>query len=205
MFAMSKTRSNALAFNPFRHFSKWFSEAKKDPRLDLPEAMCLSTLNARGYPTARMVLLKDHGAEGFTFFTNVHSPKAQQLIQRPHAALTFHWRSQKRQIRIEGRVTHLPKRVADDYFDTRPRESQLGSWASKQSQPLKSRAELIKRFEMYEKLFKGKKVPPSPHWHGFQVIPERMEFWQEAAHRLHDRWGYVRGKSGRWAVTRLYP
>jgi pyridoxamine 5'-phosphate oxidase len=208
---MSKTRSNALGSNPFRQFDVWFKQARRDRRLELPEAMCLSTLNARGYPTARMVLMKDYGPQGFSFFTNIHSPKSRELQRHARAALTFHWRSQRRadlpagrQVRIEGKTIRLPKKVADAYFATRPRDSQLGSWASRQSEPLVSRAALIKRFKTFETLFKGKKVPAPPHWQGFQITPERVEFWQEGPHRLHDRWLYEK-KGGRWLMKRLYP
>lgn len=205
MSAMSKTPSNALASNPIDQFRAWFLQAKADSRIELPEAMCLSTLTAKGTPAARMVLMKDFGEEGFSFFTNVNSPKAQQVIKHPVAALTFHWPTQKRQVRIEGKVARLPKRVADDYFATRPRESQLGSWASQQSASLKSRTELMKRVNLYTKLFRDKPVPPPPHWNGFRVVPERIEFWQEGAYRLHDRWVYTKSRHGHWATKLLYP
>jgi pyridoxamine 5'-phosphate oxidase len=194
-----------LSPDPVQQFRRWFGRARQDKAVHLPEAMCLSTINARGYPSARMVLLKDVDGRGFTFFTNIHSPKAGELTARPHAALTFYWGSQGRQVRIEGKVTRLPKKVADAYFATRARDSQIGSWASRQSEPLESRAVLLEKFAEWAAKFKGQKIPPSPHWHGFRITPQRMEFWQERPHRLHDRWVYVKRTSGRWGLTRLYP
>ena len=193
-----------MSASPIPHFRRWFAQARRDRRLDHPEAMCLSTINRRGAPTARMVLMKDVSAKGFSFFTNIHSPKGRELLARRRAALTFYWPSQKRQIRVEGSVVRLPKRTADAYFATRPRDSQLGSWASRQSESLESRAFLVKRFDAFGEKFKGEKVPAPPHWQGFCVSPNRVEFWQEQPHRLHDRWLYEK-RGGRWFVTRLYP
>jgi pyridoxamine 5'-phosphate oxidase len=190
--------------NPVQQFQRWFRQARKDPRLDLPEAMCLSTITAGGGPSARMVLLKGVDRRGFNFFTNIDSPKAEDLLARPRAALTFHWRSQRRQIRIEGKVVRLPKSAADAYFATRPRDSQIGSWASRQSQPLESRAKLLEAFHQWERRYQGKKVPAPPHWQGFRLEPARVEFWQERPYRLHDRWLYVKQRDG-WKITRLSP
>jgi pyridoxamine 5'-phosphate oxidase len=195
----------SLSADPIRQFQTWFQAARRDKRIELAEAMCLSTVTPSGQPSARMVLLKAVDREGFQFFTNIHSPKARELQTHPRAALTFHWGPQKRQVRIEGKTVRLPKPVADAYFATRPRESQIGSWASRQSQTLESRALLLSAFEKLRKLFEGKKVPAPPHWQGFRVIPHRIEFWQQGVHRLHDRWVYVRGSSGRWSRKRLYP
>jgi pyridoxamine 5'-phosphate oxidase len=191
--------------DPIQQFGRWFQAARKNRRIALPEAMCLSTINHRGFPTARMVLLKDFDRRGFNFFTNVHSPKARELMARPWAALTFHWPPLGRQIRIEGTVTQLPKRVADAYFATRPRASQVGSWTSRQSEPLESRKALLDAFESLTAQFAGQKVPAPPHWQGFRITPVRVEFWQEGPNRLHDRWLYEKQSSGRWNVTRLYP
>ena len=205
--AMTESRlSNTLLFeDPLQQFGRWYKQAQQDPQLELPEAMCLSTLNARGYPAARMVLLKDVDRRGFTFYTNNRSPKARELQRRPRAALTFHWRPQLRQVRIEGTVDRLPKKAADDYFATRTRLSQISSWASRQSEALESRAALLDEFDKLLVKFEGKKIPVPPHWQGYRVVPERVEFWQERPHRLHDRWLYVKGRGGRWAMTRLYP
>src|SRR4051812_21247174 len=169
--------------NPIAQFQRWFKQAVDHPQMELPEAMCLSTVNRAGYPTARMVLLKDADAKGFTFFTNVESPKAKDLIARPRAALTFHWRPLRRQVRIEGKVSRLPKKVADAYFATRPRLSQIGSWASRQSQTLKNRAELDTRVSEIAARYEGKSVPAPKHWNGFRVAPQRIEFWQERPNR----------------------
>jgi pyridoxamine 5'-phosphate oxidase len=191
--------------DPIAQFQRWFKQAVNHPQMELPEAMCLSTVNRQGYPTARMVLLKDVDDRGFTFFTNVGSPKAKDLIARPRAALTFHWKPLGRQVRIEGKVLSMPKKTADDYFATRPRLSQIGSWASQQSQTLESRAELDARVSEITERFRGKDVPAPAHWHGFRVIPARIEFWQERPNRLHDRWLFSRRGTGPWKVTRLFP
>jgi pyridoxamine 5'-phosphate oxidase len=199
------TREPRLPTNPLVLFGQWFGKATRTSDLEMAEAMCLSTVNRKGHPSARMLLLKDFGARGFTFFTNINSPKADDLLARPRAAMTFYWRGLRRQIRIEGRVKRLPKKVADDYFATRPRISQIGSWASKQSHPLESRAVLLKRVKEFEQRFDGRKIPSPDHWQGFALQPERIEFWQEGPYRLHDRWLYDRNSAGRWTMKRLYP
>jgi len=191
--------------DPVLQFQSWFVQALKNPRIDLPEAMCLSTVGPRGTPSARMVLLKEFSGRGFDFFTNMQSAKAAQLKKRPWAALAFHWQPLRRQVRIEGKVESLPKLVADAYFALRPRDSQIASWASKQSAVLTSRQALMNRFKRFAVKFKGKKVPAPPYWQGFRVIPERVEFWQERPNRLHDRWLYVKNRKGRWGLMRLYP
>jgi pyridoxamine 5'-phosphate oxidase len=200
---MSKIFSKELASNPIQQFRLWYKQAAG--RMDLPEAMCLSTLNARGAPSGRMVLLKDVSLAGFSFFTNIESSKAEDLRRRPQAALTFYWRPLRRQVRIEGKAVRLPKRVADAYFASRPRDSQIGSWASLQSRPLATREHLLARFQQFADLFKSRKIPAPPHWQGFLIQPARMEFWQEQPNRLHDRWLYTKGQSGRWGMMRLYP
>jgi pyridoxamine 5'-phosphate oxidase len=199
------TSVTPLSSDPFRQFQQWFTQARKDPQIDLPDAMCLSTVTRQGTPAARMVLLKGVDRRGFSFFTHVRSPKARDLQARPHASLTFHWRSQRRQIRVDGKASLLPKRVADAYFATRPRDSQIGSWASRQSEVLESREALLALFEKFKKQFEGKKVPAPPHWQGFCVAPSRIEFWQEGPYRLHDRWLYTKTSAGRWLLQRLYP
>lgn len=194
-----------LSKDPFEQFRIWFEEAKRCPGIGLAEAMCLSTVGSGGLPTARMMLLKDCERDGFTFFTNIHSPKAKALLEHPRAALTFHWGPLQRQVRIEGIIQRLDKRVADAYFATRPRWSQIGAWASRQSQPLKSRFTLMQQFRAWQRRFKDQKVPAPPHWAGFQVNPVRMEFWQGRPYRLHDRFLYLKSKTNRWTATRLYP
>jgi pyridoxamine 5'-phosphate oxidase len=201
---LASAREKPPLADPIDQFRLWFKQARSKRRIKVPEAMCLSTVNAKGHPSARMVLLKGFDAQGFRFFTNTGSPKARDLDAHPHAALTFHWEALNRQIRIEGKVTRLPKEVADAYFATRPRLSQIGSWASKQSQPLESRKAFLKDVEAMLDKYRGQDVPPPPHWQGYCVTPERIEFWQAFANRLHDRWLYER-QGNSWRTTRLYP
>ena len=197
---------NTLLFeNPIQQFEAWFEQAKKDALLEMPDAACLATVNAKGRPSARMVLLKGINQKGFTIFTNQNSRKGHDLKSRPYAALTFHWPSQRRQIRIEGKVIQHPKRVADAYFSTRPRLSQIGSWASRQSEVLASREALLVEFDRLLLKYEGKKIPAPPYWQGYLIVPERVEFWQERPNRLHDRWEYCRNKKGWWEMNRLYP
>jgi len=198
-------KESQLASNPILQFQSWFRQARRLRELKLPEAMCLSTANSQGNPTARMVLLKEVDAQGFSFFTNIHSPKAKDLLARRKAALTFYWEPLRRQVRIEGKVVRLSKQKSDAYFATRSRASQIGSWASQQSQLLMSREVLLARFRALEAKFRGRTVPAPPHWQGFQLQPLRIEFWQERPNRLHDRWVYVRKSNGRWLRMRLYP
>jgi pyridoxamine 5'-phosphate oxidase len=202
---LSASREKPLSPDPIKQFRLWFDQASHTRRIKKPDAMCLSTLNAAGRPTARMVLLKGVDTHGFRFFTNGESPKARDLDAHPHAALTFHWEALDRQVRIEGTVSRLPKETADAYFATRPRLSQIGSWASRQSEPLESRKVFLERVRELLELYQGQQVPAPPHWQGYILHPARMEFWQAFANRLHDRWQYVLEKDGRWSLTRLYP
>jgi pyridoxamine 5'-phosphate oxidase len=184
-------------------FDQWFAEARAAETND-PEAMALATADASGQPSLRTVLLKGHGPEGFVFYTNEQSAKGGQLAANPRAALLFHWKSLRRQVRIEGSVGRVSGFEADAYFASRARDSQLGAWASDQSRPLDSRATFEQRFEAFKSRFEGQDVPRPPHWGGYRVIPEQIEFWSDRPHRLHERRLFVRtGES--WTEGLLYP
>lgn len=189
--------------DPLALFRNWLAEAKAKEPADA-EAMTLATANAQGRPSARMVLLKDIGPEGFVFYTNMESKKGQDLAANPHAALCFHWKSLGRQVRVEGRVEQVDPATADAYFASRPPLSQLSAWASRQSAPLENRAALEARIEEFRNKFKDQKTPRPPHWGGWRVIPEKIEFWQEGAGRLHDRFLFTQSGEG-WDLTRLNP
>ncbi len=189
--------------DPHALFESWFAEAKAGEIND-PNAMTLATVDGRGQPSARMVLLKGHDARGFTFYTNLESRKAGDLRASPRAGLLFHWKSLRRQVRVEGPVEQVSDAEADAYFATRGRDSQLGAWASDQSRPLDTRATFEARFAGMEARFAGGEVPRPPHWSGTRVLPERIEFWQDRAHRLHERRLFVREGEG-WNEGLLYP
>jgi pyridoxamine 5'-phosphate oxidase len=166
--------------------------------------MALATADAQGRPSVRMVLLKGHGPDGFVFYTNEQSAKGGQLAANPKAALLFHWKSLRRQVRIEGAVERVGNEQADAYFASRARDSQLGAWASDQSRPLDSQATFDQRFEEVKRRFDGQDVPRPPHWGGYRVVAERIEFWTDRPHRLHERRLFVRdGKT--WREGLLYP
>ncbi len=189
--------------NPHALFDAWYAEARAG-ELNDSNAMALATADADGRPSVRMVLLKGHDMRGFVFYTNLESRKAEDLIANPNAALLFHWKSLRRQIRIEGPVTRVTDAEGDAYFGTRSRDSQLGAWASDQSRPLESRALFEERFEQMSARFEGKTVPRPPHWSGFRVTPTTIEFWMDRAHRLHERRLFVREGDG-WREGLLYP
>jgi len=192
-----------MADDPLALFDAWFAEAKAAEPSDA-EAMALATASPAGSPSVRMVLMKGHGERGFDFYTNEESAKGRQLADNPHAALLFHWKSLRRQVRIEGTVERIGPGEADVYFATRSRDSQLGAWASDQSRALESRALFERRYEDVQQRFEGEQVPRPPHWGGYRLKPERFEFWLDRPHRLHERRLFTRSASG-WDEGLLYP
>jgi pyridoxamine 5'-phosphate oxidase len=189
--------------DPFELFDQWFAEARASEPND-PEAMALATADVESRPSVRIVLLKGHGPDGFVFYTNQQSRKGEELAVNPNAALLFHWKSLRRQVRVEGRISVVAGDEADAYFATRSRDSQLGAWASDQSQPLASRAEFEARYEAAREKFEGVEVPRPAHWGGYRVTPERIEFWTDRPHRLHERRLFVRDGE-QWTEGLLYP
>ena len=192
-----------MSNDPFALFETWFAEARA-AEINDSNAMALATTGADGQPHVRMVLLKGHGPEGFTFYTNQQSNKAIQIAERGFVALLFHWKSLRRQVRIEGQVLSVDAAIADAYWATRGRDSQLGAWASDQSRPLADRETFEARFAAMEAQFAGGDVPRPPHWSGYLVRPEAIEFWQDREHRLHERRLFTRDGQG-WAEGMLYP
>lgn len=192
------------ATDPFAQFQAWFAEAET-AEINDPNAMSVATVGADGRPSVRILLLKGLDDRGFTFFTNTQSRKGDQLDATRFAALTFHWKSLRRQVRIEGPVERVTDAEADAYFASRPRGSRIGAWASQQSRPLDSRATLEQAVADAEARFGGGEVPRPPHWTGFRVVPDRIEFWQDREYRLHDRILFTRDGEGEWSKGRLYP
>ena len=190
--------------DPLALFDSWFAEAQASEPND-PNAMALATSDTVGKPSVRMVLLKSHGPDGFVFYTNEQSAKGRELQENPSAALLFHWKSLRRQVRVEGRVERVSAGEADVYFATRSRDSQLGAWASDQSRPLENRKLFEARFDEVKRKFEGKDVPRPPHWGGYRLVPVKIEFWQDRPHRLHDRRIFLAQDDGSWAKGLLYP
>jgi len=191
--------------DPLKLFDSWFGEAIASEPND-PEAVALATADADdGQPSLRMVLMKSHGPDGFTFYTNAGSQKGSELAANPRAALLFHWKSLRRQVRAEGPVEAVSDSEADSYFASRGRESQLGAWASDQSRALDSRATFEALLDQVKARFEGQDVPRPPYWRGFRLVPQRIEFWTDRPNRLHERRLFTRSESGGWNEGLLYP
>lgn len=190
--------------DPFSLFADWLAEARASEPND-PDAMALATADAAGRPSVRMVLLKGHGAAGFTFYTNLDSRKGEELAANPNAAICLHWKSLRRQVRADGAVVPVPPEDADAYFASRSRQSRLGAWASDQSRPLDSPATLERRLEEVTRRFDGQDVPRPPRWAGYRLVPETIEFWSDRPHRLHERRLFTRVPGGGWTEGLLYP
>jgi pyridoxamine 5'-phosphate oxidase len=191
------------AEEPLALFAAWLAEAERSEPND-PTAMALATVDRSGLPNVRMVLLKGFGPDGFTFFTNTLSAKGRELAESPQAALCFHWKSLRRQVRIRGTVESVSAEEADAYFASRPRMSRIGAWASRQSEPLESRFALEKAVAAFTARYPVGAIPRPEHWSGYRVVPAVIEFWRDGAFRLHDRIQFRR-EAGGWARKRLYP
>lgn len=190
--------------DPIKQFQTWFNDAIA-AKIHLPEAMTLATAKLDGKPSARMVLLKQVDQNGFVFFTNYRSAKSSQLDANPFAALVFYWPQFDRQVRVEGSVARISAQESRDYFQTRPRESQIGAWASEQSEVISGRDVLEQRAKELEALYCDKEIDCPEHWGGYCLKPERIEFWKSRVGRLHDRILYQREPSGLWTISRLAP
>ena len=199
----AELRRADLASDPLEQFRSWFAEA--GATLEMPEAVALATATPGGAPSVRMVLLKGFDERGLVFFSHYTSRKGRELEANPQAALLFHWSPLGRQVRVEGRVEHVSGEESDAYFATRPRDAQLGALASRQSEPLGSRADLDERLAELEGKLGDGRVPRPPTWGGFRLMPTAWEFWQHRSSRLHDRFRYQREPPGAWRVERLFP
>ncbi|WP_397474019.1 pyridoxamine 5'-phosphate oxidase [Pusillimonas sp.] len=202
IYKKSVLLENSLSASPLNQFSLWFDEAVQANAIE-PNAMTLATADAEGRPSARIVLLKGIDEQGLVFFTNYHSRKGHDLAVQPHASLLFFWPQLERQVRFEGPVEKISAKESDQYFDSRPLGSRIGAWASPQSQPI-SRKELETRTREFAESLGDKPARP-PHWGGYRLLPDRVEFWQGRPSRLHDRLVYQRDELGQWQVTRLAP
>lgn len=193
------------ADEPMRLFAAWLADATASEPRD-PNAMTLATVDRDGMPNARMVLLKGADALGFVFYTNMGSQKGQELAASAKAALVFHWKSLNRQVRVRGHVENVTTEEADAYFATRPKQAQIGAWASKQSQPLESRMAFEKAVAINAAKYAIGSVPRPPNWSGYRIVPDQIEFWHDRPFRLHDRIVFKRAAAGEaWSKTRLYP
>jgi pyridoxamine 5'-phosphate oxidase len=202
-YARGSLDEKSVDADPIRQFMAWFKQAQ-DARLPEPNTMTLATVDARGYPSARIVLIKGVDERGFVFFTNYESRKGQDLAANPHASLLFYWIELERQVRIEGTVEKTSAQESDAYFNSRPLGSRLGAWASDQSRPIESRALLEAREKSFAERF-GEHPPRPPHWGGYRLVPDTIEFWQGRPSRLHDRILYTRQSAGGWRISRLSP
>ncbi|WP_292899778.1 pyridoxamine 5'-phosphate oxidase [Nitratireductor sp.] len=189
---------------PFRLFAEWLDDATRSEPND-PNALALATVDPDGMPNVRMVLLKGFDERGFVFYTNFESAKGQEVLSAKKAAMCFHWKSLRRQVRIRGPVEVVSDEEADEYYASRPRGSRIGAWASKQSRPLESRFALEKAVAEYTAKFAVGTIPRPSHWSGFRIVPQSIEFWHDRPFRLHDRVVFTRDEKGDWQTERLYP
>ena len=196
---------HTLQPDPVDQFGRWFADAEKKMGREWATAFCLSTVDLQGYPEGRMVLLKEWDVKGFVFYTHLHSVKGRSIAGHARAAMTFHWHPLERQVRIQGNTELVSDAEADAYFHSRTRLSQLGAWASHQSQPLKSRFALLRDVVRVGLKYPTGAIPRPPLWSGFRIKPLKIEFWQAGSHRLHDRFLYEKQSGGAWSITRLYP
>jgi len=203
-FGNDSLSAQDLHHDPVEQFARWMADAKAAAVTD-PYAVCVSTIDAQGFPQSRMVYLRDIIDGGFVFYTNYESAKGNEVAEVNKASLNFHWQAQHRQIRIVGVISRVEEEVSDTYFASRPRESQLGAWASNQSTTISSRQELIDRLEAYKEKYEGQEVPRPPHWGGYIIQPISFEFWQGRSSRLHDRFKYNLSSENKWAIEQLSP
>lgn len=203
-FSLLELREANLDPNPLNQFEKWFNDALKAIPLH-PNALTLATATKDGKPSARMMLLKGFDENGFIFYTNSESKKGENLAENPLAAIVFWWAELERQVRIEGHIDKVSNEEADSYFKSRPRGSQIGAWASRQSQVISSRDVLESRFQELEVQYQNRDIPRPPHWTGYRLRPESIEFWQGRPNRLHDRLRYRLRDDGSWIIERLAP
>jgi len=194
---------NSVESNPIAQFARWYEIALASVK-PLPESVALATSTGAGHPSLRMVLLKGFDARGFVFYTNYRSRKGRDLARNARASLLFYWGGLERQVRVDGLAAKVSARESDEYFATRPRGSQLSAWASAQSETVAGRAAIERRFAAFERKYPGA-VPRPPHWGGYRLVPDVIEFWQGREDRLHDRIVYRRGPRGRWIIERLAP
>ena len=200
-----KLDETVVGMDPFAFFEGWLKDAGESEPND-PNTLALSTVDEDGMPDVRMVLLKGFDARGFAFYTNFESTKGGQLLASRKAAMCFHWKSRRRQVRLRGPVEIVTEAEADAYYESRPRGSRVGAWASAQSRPLESREHLVAEVERYSKKFGEGDIPRPPHWSGFRLMPLSIEFWQDGAFRLHDRIVFRRPSlDAGWNIDRLYP
>ena len=200
----SPLHADQLTEDPFVLFVRWFEEAKASEIND-PDAMAIASVDSDGMPSVRMVLLKEVSEAGFVFYTNYESRKSGELLATGKAAFVMHWKSLRRQVRVVGHVEKVSGAQSDAYFATRHRGSRIGAWASQQSAPIEARAELAAAVSEIEARFEGQDVSRPPHWGGFIIKPQEIEFWADGAYRLHDRFRYIKDDAGNWAATRLNP
>ena len=189
--------------DPFQQFQLWFEEAAEKGQ-PMPEAMGLGTVDSSGQPEVRMLLLKGMNLSNFYFYTNYESRKAQDIANNPNISMMFWWETVRRQVRISGKAEKADREISEEYFRSRPRDSQLGAWTSPQSKEIPGRTYLTKKFSEMERRFEGEDIPCPPFWGGYRVIPNRFEFWQENRHRVHDRFEYLQMDTG-WRIRRLGP